>query len=145
MANVELLKSLKAAVLAKPEFWDQHKWAAVPIEVPGSLVEFEEGEGLEVTCGTTMCLAGWTCHLSGEKIDWTKIDVDEFNGTTQYVAHKLKSGESIENRAIELLDIDYDDSAWLFYAYDKEEALERLDQLIENGCITDPYRNDDED
>lgn len=140
MANTELAKKIKAAITAKPELWDQHKWAAVPT---GAFVvapeEFEEGEGLDLTCGTTMCLAGWACHLSGEKIDWT---VTEEDGDKR-VAHRLKSGAAIEDRAAELLEIDWEDAGNLFYAYNEETALDHLTQLIEDGAVHDPNRLDD--
>lgn len=140
MANVELAQKVKAAVTAKPEAWNQHTWASVPIgdfTMPPS--EYEEGEGLNLSCGTTMCLAGWTCHLAGEKIDWTATE-DGRDGTR--TAYRLKSGEIIEDRATELLGIDIDDAGYLFHTYDSEMALDHLDQIIESGEVYDPYRNE---
>lgn len=137
MANIELAKKIKAAITAKPELWDQHKWAAVESDNVGSLLDFTEGEGVELTCGTTMCIAGWACHLSGEKIDWRS---SEHDGDNQIVASRLKSGEMIEDRAAQLLGVDGSD---LFYVYNEETVLDHLDQIIEHGEIIEPYRLED--
>ena len=54
------------------------------------------------------------------------------------VGHKimatfLESGETIENKARELLDISREDAGTLFYGFGEDQTLERLDELIEHG------------
>lgn len=134
MANRELAQKIYDTITAKPELWDQHTWAAFN-DQPTDADEIVEG-----SCGTTMCLAGWACHLSGEKIDWANGEMQD----GKWVAHRLKSGEQVEERATQLLDIDWEDAGWLFYAYDEEQALSRLKQVIENGRVTDPYEEAEE-
>lgn len=128
MANTELAKKIMRAITEKPDQWDQHRWAAIQ---PEPNVEIVDG-----TCGTTMCLAGWACFLSGEKINWRTAEAEG----SQLVAHHLENGRSIEDRAVELLDIDWDDANALFYAYDEDTAKDHLQQVIDHGEVIDPYR-----
>jgi hypothetical protein len=147
MANIELVKKIKDAITAKPELWNQHKWAVVSTDALGdkTLTEFDEGEGVELTCGTAMCIAGWACHLSGEKINWREGDFEPDDDGEKFVAHLLLSGKDIEGRAHELLDLEADNANLLFYTYDERIVMDRLDQIIERGEIYDPYRLEDEE
>jgi hypothetical protein len=121
MADIERLKTLRQTVLTKRDGWDQRYWAA-------------KGE----ECGTTMCLAGWTCHLFGEEgdsVDWNRavpIYANDGDDTQEEVGY-LISGESIEKRAEELLGLDIQDAMELFWATDEQDALSVLDDLIERG------------
>ena len=49
----------------------------------------------------------------------------------------LESGETIENRAKELLDISLEDAGTLFYGFGEDQTLERLDELIEHGELAE--------
>lgn len=142
MANIELAKKIKAAITAKPELWNQRKWAVVFTDALGdtALTEFDEGEGVELSCGTSMCIAGWACHLSGEKINWREGDFEPDDDGEKFVAHLLMSGKGIEDRALELLDLPDGDAGLLFYTFEEAVVLDRLDQIIERGEIYDPYR-----
>lgn len=136
MANTELLKKIKTVLTLKPELWDQHQWARRALTVPEPVLtdtaDDVAEEIKEVSCGTAMCVAGWACFLSGEKIDWTNdADVDEISN--KIMATFLTSGETIESRARELLDISYEDAGTLFYGFGEDATLERLDELIEYG------------
>lgn len=135
MANIELAQKIRAAITAKPELWSQGKWASVP--KPSDLHEDDENFVLvEGSCATTMCIAGWACHLSGEKIDWADAELED----NQLVASRLKSGEMIETRAEELLDLNESDVTLLFYSFNETVALDHLKQVIEYGEIVYPYR-----
>ena len=136
MANTELLKKIKTVLTLKPELWDQHQWARRAFTVPEPvLTETADGveeEIKEVSCGTAMCVAGWACFLSGEKFDWTReADIDDVGH--KIMATFLESGETIENKARELLDISREDAGTLFYGFGEDQTLERLDELIEHG------------
>lgn len=69
--NIELLRAAVAWVEAEEAkgeggAWEQRVWAeGTPteeaVEVPGYLRPFTK-----IDCGTSMCLAGWVCHIAGD-------------------------------------------------------------------------------
>lgn len=138
MANTELLKKVKKVLTLKPELWDQHQWARTmdrPEDAPKHVEADDlEEETKEVTCGTAMCVAGWTCFLSGERIDWKGAEETD-SGALQ--ATFLLDGQEIETRARELLDIDPFDAGTLFYGFDRDMTLIRIDELIETGELAE--------
>lgn len=140
MVNTELAIKIREAITAKPELWSQGKWASVPR--PSDLHDDDENFVLvEGSCATTMCIAGWACHLSGEKFDWTDAELED----NRLVVSKLTSGAEIETRAEELLGVNEYDVSLLFYAFNETVALDHLDQVIEYGEILYPYRAEAEE
>ncbi len=62
-------------------------------------------------CGTAACFAGWACLLSGH----TSKTVD------------------VESKAVELLGLDWDDAAVLFYSENTREDLNLMVKDLMNG------------
>lgn len=126
MPNLNKLKKLRETVLANDQFWSQHDWAR----------KFPQ-DSAEVSCGTTYCMAGWACVNEGYKMDWTKgtepsrqyiEEAGEYR--TFVVTSFLTDGKGIEATAQEILGLDDEQATNLFFSYDKDEALEVLDNLI---------------
>lgn len=132
MANVELLKKIRDIITSKPGSWDQNWWMLVPAadQVP---TLGTDTQGKEVSCGTTMCLAGWACFLSGLKGSLEQAEQTHGGISLAYV----EDGRSIEGAAQDLLDIDEDTAFTLFHSYGREQALGYLTELIETGSISD--------
>ena len=133
MANVKRLKALREVITSNPEKWDQHAWAAY---VNGDVFSSDfDPDAKEVQCGTTYCMAGWTCVNEGLRLDWAKgTDEKLFNeDNTSYeviVTGFLTTGEMIETKARQLLELTEDEAYDLFFAMNKEQALRALDCLI---------------
>lgn len=134
MANVARLKALREVITRNPEKWDQHAWAAY---ANGNVFSADfDPDAKEVQCGTTYCMAGWTCINEGLRLDWTKgtdeklFDEDNDTSYEVIVTGFLTTGEMIEVKARELLELEEDEAYDLFFAMNKDEALDQLDRLI---------------
>jgi hypothetical protein len=80
-SNVELLRKTLEHITAHREEWDQTVWA------------------VQDSCGTAYCLAGTTCILNGDTVDWSRASG---LGEDRQCLH-LTTGELIQYRAISLL------------------------------------------
>lgn len=130
MLNLELLEKVRDKILFEPTQHKQDKWMTVVGDI-GQI-----NAGAEVSCPTTGCVAGWACALSGDvavlydehrrytdddKVVYTVYDVKDKNGTFW----------EIEERAINLLGLSWDDANDLFDEdNDRAYVLEYLDDLI---------------
>lgn len=70
MANDQLFIDVLAQIEREPERWDQSLWRFI-----------------DPACGTSFCMAGWTCELSGVK--WSNYD----GGVADH--SKLNDGERV--------------------------------------------------
>jgi hypothetical protein len=113
MANQELAKTVLDHLLAHPEQHNQDRW----------------GERTE--CGTTMCVAGWTCELAGERLEWQRSST-----TTGVGTWCTTDGVYIPRRAAQLLGLTEDEAARLFFT-NKDTALRNLKHLADTGSLED--------
>lgn len=104
--NSDLLRRTIEHVEAHPDEWDQAHWA---------------GDGAD--CGTTCCLAGWACRLSGLRIDWDRQDG---NGQAWW----LTDGRLISTTAQQLLGLTDTQAMELFYEGNDLDDLRRLVALL---------------
>jgi hypothetical protein len=111
MANQELAKQVLDHILAHPEQHDQGWWGRVR------------------DCGTTMCIAGWTCELAGETLAWESTNA---GGATWYTA----DGAYIPSRAAALLDLNTHETDMLFFT-GKDTALRNLKHLADTGYLSE--------
>jgi hypothetical protein len=133
MANVERLKELRETVLRNPEKWDQSNWAAI------------KGD---VSCGTTLCLAGWACTLAGREPLWRAYEGDSIEqqlnnwgivttGLLVPTEEELESNPDVRvwiaNFAETWLDLTPEQANDLFYSGGDDHALGILDELIANA------------
>lgn len=115
--NLDLALEVREMIKMHPERHSQKTWAR------------------EESCGTTMCIAGWACHLSG--LDFL-MTLNESNcdcgcGAGMIEALKLKDGREVDHAAADLLGLDRHTASSLFYTVDNDAALDMLDRLIEEG------------
>lgn len=102
MVNTDLLRKVREA-LTTPEAhpglgWSQYEWAT-----RGHMLQTAVAGGVQVIppdCGTSMCVAGWTCHLAGDTIEWDGDDV------ATYVTTASGEMRTIRGRACELLGVE---------------------------------------
>lgn len=100
--NKELMRKILTQIEEHPEQHDQVHWAA------------------QTRCGTTFCVAGWACFLSGYEPVFTG-DSKLFEGFAGE-----KDGELFQTseKARELLDLSFEEMDQLFYS--PEENATRL-------------------
>lgn len=132
MADAGRLRALRSTVLKNQEKWEQQNWAK------------------KTACGTTMCLAGWAVTLAGREFSWSNGNqtVQELLNTWGYLlsstltptqeSKKYEGGDDfVSEVAQEWLGLTEDEADNLFYAWDKDLALSRLDELIEEYSTQD--------
>lgn len=102
--NKELLRKILNQVEETPEQWLQSSW------------------GLKTSCGTTFCIAGWACVLSGYE------PIPPSNPSTRLIEYVQKEGEifHIQDIAGRLLHLNDDQQEELFYETDEDDAYEIL-------------------
>lgn len=121
--NVELLRKVRDQITAPLEAhptlaWDQASWVR---EVDADDARAEAAENVvlpEGWCGTTYCIAGWACYLSGTKIGLV--------GDAVLTA----DGLPVEPHAADLLGLSEEDAERLFYTTENDIALEILDEIL---------------
>lgn len=126
MPNRELAARILAEIEAHPEMHEQGTWRTV-----------------RPSCGTTMCVAGWACHLSG----------DEFHGGhagfefTDFDEVRRPNGaiHSVLSAAAEHLELDSWAAEDLFYR-GKAGALRALRAIVagDPNWLELPANDDDE-
>lgn len=87
--NVRLLLEVKEAILRQPELYKQENW-----------IEKED-------CGTTACIAGWTCLLSNRREAEKQLEFSPF-------------GSFAKDEARHLLGIDFEEAEELFIYWNDE-------------------------
>jgi hypothetical protein len=102
--NVELAKTVLNLIRKYPERHDQELWATRTDLSPLK------------DCGTSACIAGWVAAANG-------LTVKQVPG----------GSENIDKWAAVQLGIDESTADDLFYCFDNEEALTRLDNLIQEN------------
>ena len=108
--NLDLMRAVREQITKHPETHDQASW----------------GERTE--CGTTHCIAGWACALSGDAFEWATDDAD---GTFALTVTTPRT--HIDVRAAELLGLDSMEAGDVFYTLGNADARLMLDALIEKG------------
>jgi hypothetical protein len=111
VVNLDLLKEIHQKITTTPEGWDQEVWAA------------------QRECGTSYCIAGWACVLSGYKVNFENAEPDFYGGRE---VTTLDNGEYIDAKASELLGLDDWQANVLFYSTSNPVALERLEAMIKD-------------
>lgn len=114
MANLENLKAVREYIRANPEKHEQRFWA-----------QQKKNE-----CGTALCLAGTAALLAGMDFDWSQdktLDLPD-----KVVTGFLTNGEAVWVFAQKWLDLTGEEVEDLFYEWDEEKALDKLDQLIKD-------------
>lgn len=119
--NVKLLQRVLAHIEADPAHWDQDAWA---VQAPG--------------CGTAYCFAGWAVALAAP--DATFLWGPKFHGSGVSDGAsqvRLADGEvhSIGSLARELLGLDVEQTADLFYGFEAD-TLDGLRRVV--GRIVAP-------
>lgn len=120
--NIELLTKVRDLVEKQPEKLNMENWAWCDVEW-----DFD-GDGYKkvVDCGTTACIAGWAVQLHGYKFllhdgDQYAIECIARNGRVM----------NIEYKAQELLGLTDDEANSLFINTSKDDAVDRLNDLID--------------
>jgi hypothetical protein len=111
--NTELAGRIVEAIEANPEQHDQAYWRK------------------RTACGTTMCIAGWTCYLNGDEFV-------PYQDGRQSFAVKTEDGSelSIATRAADLLGLREDFNVdQLFWEDDDATALNRLRRIAEGDRL----------
>lgn len=125
--QMELRRKVLNFLRRHPERHDQSLWL-------GTDDSFEKPADNGDFCGTTMCIAGATMLLHGDKPTWKKDDDGE------YLLHdlELKEGGSFDDtsdsfatRASFLLGLDPAQAEDVFYNLDEAEALAELERLCQ--------------
>lgn len=110
MPNAQLAQRILNEITAHPEAFNMADWCDIWEE------EFRPSDDA-VSCGTTMCVAGWACHLEGYTLG------DGIDGSFAF-----KPGEKPEHiQAVALRLLDLPDSSLFFTS--EEVATHLLRQL----------------
>ncbi|MDG9703800.1 hypothetical protein [Streptomyces sp. DH37] len=104
-----LARAILDAIRAQPDAFDMEEWTNL---APG-----EELEPGAITCGTTLCAAGWAAHLTGWTIVSTPLSV---------YAEKDERTCNIGDAACEALGLTEDETFWW---EDEETAIHRLEEI----------------
>lgn len=118
MVNLDLLKEIHQKITTTPEGWVQETWA------------------MQKECGTSYCIAGWACVLSGYEVNFENVEPDSYG--EQEVSY-LANGECIDSKGKELLGLDDWQANSLFYTTSNPVALERLEAMIADYERRKPY------
>lgn len=115
----EVAGAVLDAIEAQPDAFDMSRWMDLPEY--GRLAPYDPPE-----CGTTMCAAGWTAHLTG----WTLVQVDEDtlpdDADDSVWAEKDGRRELVCDVASEALQLEEED---IFWFSTRQTALARLRQI----------------
>lgn len=113
MVNQVLAQEILDKITAHPDQHRQGMWAS---------------KSNDTECGTSCCIAGWACVLSGEELDWYQA----LNGP--WFADHTVSGEHIADAAERLLGLPKHDGDYIFYA-EQDRARELVAALAEGGTF----------
>ncbi|MGP3950840.1 hypothetical protein [Streptomyces sp. 7N604] len=107
MPNAELAARILREITERPDHYDQTHWLdGVDILLPA-----EDLTGGVLSCGTTLCVAGFAAHLTGHTIAVEFDDEDEC-----VVASKPGRPATLVNTAARAeLALTESDAAWLFW------------------------------
>lgn len=120
--NLERLEQVMRFITDNPDLHDQGMW--ITIDTP---------------CGTTACLAGWTCLLNGyepvkEAWDYRRADGGLQLAMIQKVGNSYGSELDVFSTACEILEIDHGIGAGLFGASQTLDSLwARVEHLTEGA------------
>lgn len=109
--NLDLLRAVREQITTHPETHDQRSWAK------------------RAKCGTTHCIAGWACALSGDAFEWEPDAFDQ----REYASFISGRVVDIEDRARGLLGLTRDEAPDLFFELSNPAALELLNALIQEA------------
>lgn len=107
--NVDLMLEIREQITSHPGTHNQDSW------------------GEQSSCGTTHCIAGWACAMTGAHLNW----YTDHHGYTWL--RTVNDSEDPEVYAGRTLGLDEDAAKRLFYSMTKDAALTFLDKLIEEG------------
>lgn len=125
--NRALAQAIKNKITTEVERWDQNSWGCTLTDNVDP-----NGDLIDGTCGTTACVAGWACMLTGNPLDWATA---EFMDGNKLQASRVKGGAWIEEVATHEFGLNEDQAAALFHNYDEDLVLQMLDQIIETGDL----------
>lgn len=151
--NLNLLKKVLDKIVSDPDDHNQSQWMVVtgPIE-PTREVRSTDGvlAGVELSCPTTACVAGWACALAGdvpfiawwelnrigceEELPWGICGCEEGLPYIEQVVTPEGEVHYIKNRAAALLGLDCDVAYDLFDACNtRGYVTNRLSELIKEA------------
>lgn len=113
-----------------PELWDQQHWFDTRKD-PDNYVWVENGEPTSHVreCGTTGCIAGWTCALEGEEFEWEKY----IGIANRWHASMVQPYSTwIYRRASQILELDRDEEEYLF---DPDRTEDDIRRFAESGGL----------
>lgn len=98
---------------------------------------------VQMSCGTTMCLAGHTVVEAGYKLRWD--EVTHFgSGQVSYGASVTTDGKEIEYLARDLLGLEQRQAAAIFYATDITTVDELWEKVTEVTGVERPQPSNEE-
>lgn len=121
--NRELLLEVKHTILQHHKQFNYHKWLSNDPDMPyqEENVGLLEADMLNHNCGTSGCVAGWTCALGAPSSRFSEV----------------------EDTARELLDLNYQEASFLFLCFARfgldeidlkkatyEDAIHRINYLL---------------
>lgn len=104
--NVELAIEVRDLIRVYPERHNQAEWCS------------DEGKLVTESCDTSACIAGWVAAVKGVT-----------------VADLAQQGKEVGSWAAAQLGLTDEEREELFYTWDNDEALAKLDILIDGGEI----------
>jgi hypothetical protein len=110
--NTDLLLEIREQIASHPETHDQSTWAS------------------RTDCGTTYCIAGWAAMLTGAQINWYAYEFGP-TGEGAITVNADSYTETVEGYAARVMGLDGDQCE--LFVMNNDDALVRLDQLIEEG------------
>lgn len=103
-----------------------------------NMIQWADSPVPDISCGTTMCLAGHVVVAAGRMLKWQKSDPRLDGGTLGYIASETTTGESIEWLATQLLEVDEDTAEALFFYIDAETVDELWVEITEITGVRRP-------
>ncbi|MDF3280873.1 hypothetical protein [Gordonia sp. N1V] len=137
--GLDLLREVLDQIHADASTWDQRNWGGVAVDDVPKLGPTSKPAPAPVGCGTAMCIAGHACVMAGDRlrVGSTSVTISGVAATSMVVT---ESGEAlgIEERAMDLLQLDYENAEILFHASNSLEELDEMCDALERGEDLEP-------
>lgn len=102
MRNLKLISDVLNNIKENPDHHWQAEW------------------GVKTECGTTHCVAGWACEMSGHPLAWDGLCASDYT----------VSGLHVPVLAQELMGLTDDEANRLFFETNEQEAVELLEKIL---------------